>query len=132
MLALGMRRVHRLHLPSCIRPMIYEKDFDLKMNIFHPIQLKSKRISMVAFIWFCKLSEIMTAMTVFQRKSKFSRDWTSSSDEPGLEEVEQVFIFEGHLKSWREGFETAVLKVIGYENRHLPLTPVSTLLLVNQ
>jgi hypothetical protein len=75
MLALGMRRPYRLHRGPFEEDLTSELDFSFEAASYLTTEIQSKRIAIFAFVWLCKLSEIMAAIAVFQRQSKLSREW---------------------------------------------------------
>lgn len=108
MLAVGMRRPHRLHKKPSDMRFPSEQDFGLEAN--HPsyTDIQSKRVEMATFVKLCELSEIMEAIAVFQQLTKFNVEWgrdIEGSDPAGLEEAIQL---DQRLESWREAFIAAV------------------------
>jgi hypothetical protein len=116
LLALGMRRPHRLHTTSQSQNIITEKDFGLEAQRPYYTDLKSKRVAMVSFIWFCKLSNIMASIAIFQRQNKFSRDWNGENSKDSSSELDQVRQFDRELETWRDEFESAILDVLGNDS----------------
>lgn len=119
-LALGMRRPHRLHkAPSLTYDhLITCSDFGLEAQYPSYLDIESKQLSMLSFIWFCKLSKIMARIAVVKGRMRFERDWDGNSGadqdearvEKGLKEMDG---FERELRGWLEGFEGVVEERLG-------------------
>lgn len=105
-LALVMRRPYRLHKVPVECTIVTEFDFGIEAYNPSFSSLPSKQMAMFAFIWLCKLSEIMATIAVFQQQAKFSRDWTgcvgSSCD------LDKAYAFDQNLEVWTADFEYAV------------------------
>jgi hypothetical protein len=112
-LALGMRRPYRLHKDPFQEPLISELDFGLEATSPLYTDVQSKRIAISGFIWLCKLSEIMAAIAVFQRRNRFSRDWDGDGIGISTSELEQVSAFERDLREWKEAFEAHAVDLAG-------------------
>lgn len=105
-LALGMRRPYRLHRGPCEEALLTPTDFDLKVTADQQrTDIQSKRIAILAFVWLCKLSEIMAAIAVFQRQTRFSREWNGEDVRDSTSELEQVTAFDRDIREWKEQFE---------------------------
>jgi hypothetical protein len=128
-LALGMRRPHRVHNAPFGNIPISEEDFGQEAQTPSHADLDSKRVSMVAFIWFCKLSVIMAAIAAFQHRIKFSRDWNGGDLEVSPSELGEVRTFHCQLESWGRQFEAALSEIFDSGVPHAS-TPVSTLRIV--
>jgi hypothetical protein len=98
MLALGMRRPYRLHRGPFEEDLISELDFSFEAASYLATEMHSKRIAIFAFIWLCKLSEIMAAIAVFQRQSKFSREWNGEQVGNNTSELDEVIAFDQEIK----------------------------------
>lgn len=106
-LALGMRRPYRLHREPFQDPMTLEQDFGLEAvsPVFTDIQ--RKRIEIAGFVWLCKLSEIMAAVAVFQRRNRFARDWVGDSS-VDMSELAELRDLDQDITNWSMAFETHV------------------------
>jgi hypothetical protein len=122
LLAVGMRRPDRLHETQAGRRAVSEVDF----------RMEAQTMDMFAFVWLCKLSEIMADIAIFQRDNKFSRDWNANDSCVGLSEAEKVIGLEQELRSWRGHFEMAALKVVSGDRFHNIQVPHSNLRILNQ
>lgn len=116
-LALGMRRPYRLHKDPFQESLISELDFGLEATSPLYTDIQSKRIAIMSFIWLCKLSEIMAAIAVFQRKNRFSRDWDADGIGISTSELEQVSVFDQDLKDWKDAFEAAAIDMAGRKEK---------------
>ncbi|PVH74660.1 hypothetical protein DL98DRAFT_658625 [Cadophora sp. DSE1049] len=119
-LALGMRRPHRLHkAPSLTHDhLITSSDFGLEAQYPSYLDVESKQLAMLSFIWFCKLSKIMARIAVVKGRMRFERDWDGDSgvdeDEGRVEEgLMEMDVFERELRGWLEGFEGVVEERLG-------------------
>jgi hypothetical protein len=132
MLALGMRRPYRLHRGPFEEDLISELDFSFETASYLATEIHSKRIVIFAFIWLCKLSEIMAAIAVFQRQSKFSREWNGVQVGNNTSELDEVIAFDQEIKKWKDEFEDALEVLWGpslCNTQDIPL-PVSILRIV--
>ena len=86
---------------------------------------------MLAFIWFCRLSRIMEAIAVVQRRNRFARDWNGGNVGNTTAELEEVNRFDDDLRTWLDDFEIAASDVMGLEKDHVPV-PISTLRIIAQ
>ena len=68
-LALGMRRPYRLHRGPSEEDMFSQLDFSFEATSYPSVELQLKQIATLAFLWLCKLSEIMAAIAVFQQRT---------------------------------------------------------------
>jgi hypothetical protein len=131
-LAIGMRRPHRLHrVPSEVF-IISAKDFGLEEVTPFYTNTESKRIEILAFIWLCKLSEIMAAIAVFQNRINFDRDWNGASSGSSSTELEEIIILDGRLEFWRDSFKSAVYEATGDDDHLAVPVPVSVLYILHQ
>jgi hypothetical protein len=71
--------------------------------------MQSKRIAATAFIWLCKLSEIMAGIAVFQQQTNFSREWNGVAVGESTSELEEVIGFDREIGKWKDTFESEVL-----------------------
>jgi hypothetical protein len=108
MLALGMRRPYRLHRGPFEEELISELDFSFHAASYLATEIQSKRIAIFAFVWLCKLSEIMAAIAVFQRQTKFSREWSGEQVGNNTSELDEVIAFDQELRKWKDEFEDAL------------------------
>lgn len=92
--------------------MISPVDFDLEAMANSDVGIHSKHIEMLAFIWLCKLSEIMAAIAVFQRRTKFSREWNGDDVGNTISELEEVTAFDQDIRKWKEDFETDAFEAL--------------------
>lgn len=116
-LALGMRRPYRLHKDPFEEPLISELDFGLEATSPFYTDIQSKRVSIMGFIWLCKLSEIMAAIAVFQRRHRFSRDWDGDAGGINASELEEVSGFDQDLKDWQQSFEAEATDIAGRDGK---------------
>ncbi|KUJ06339.1 uncharacterized protein LY89DRAFT_790625 [Mollisia scopiformis] len=126
-LALGMRRPHRLHRAPLDDEVISQSDFGLEAKYPSYTDRKSKSVAVLAFIWFCKLSKIMEAIAVAQRRNKFSRDWDGESAAITAIELDEVNKLDVGLKCWLEEFEDAVAEATREDVDQIVWVPISTL-----
>ncbi|KAF8854311.1 hypothetical protein BDZ45DRAFT_45449 [Acephala macrosclerotiorum] len=126
-LALGMRRPHRLHKAPIDDAVVSETDFGLEAKYPSYTGKKSKSVAILAFVWFCKLSKIMEAIAVTQRRNKFARDWNGESDGISVEELEEVNGLDLDLKGWLEEFEDTVAEATKEDIDQIVWVPISTL-----
>lgn len=129
-LALGMRRPHRLHKTSIKDAFITENDFGLEAKYPSYTDLRMKKVTMLAFMWLCKLSLIMEELAIIQRRTKFARDWDGDKAEnivPALEELNRV---HQELKDWIKEFEAEIADAMENETGKEDPIPVSTLRIV--
>jgi hypothetical protein len=130
-LALGMRRPHRLHKTPIQDEIISGEDFGLEATYPSYTDVKSKRVALLAFIWFCKLSRIMEAIAVVQRRNRFARDWNGDNFGNVTLELEEVNHFDAELRSWLEEFEFTVGEFMMDKDQPVPV-PISTLRIIAQ
>jgi hypothetical protein len=130
-LALGMRRPHRLHKTPIQDDIISEEDFGLEAIYPSYTDVKSKRVAMLAFIWFCRLSRIMEAIAVVQRRNRFARDWNGDNVGNVTSELEEVRVFDTRLREWLVEFEEEVGGCGMDKDQPVPV-PISTLRIIAQ
>ena len=115
MLALGMRRPHRLHQVHNIRGPLKTEDFGLEALIPSYSTKTAKQRMISSFLWFCKLSEIQARLAEHQKQFQFQRQWERTG--PGysgqFEEVSKLGCFEAKLREWRSGFEESLSTATG-------------------
>jgi hypothetical protein len=111
-LALGMRRPHRLHRAIIEDDNISESNFGVEAKYPSYTDLKSKQVEILAFIWFCRLSRIMETIAIVQRQNRFVRDWNGDSGANIISELEEVSTLHEELNTWLEEFEVAVSETI--------------------
>ena len=113
--------------------MITQRDFSPEAMSYSELELQSRRIAILAFIWLCKLSEIMAAIAVFQQRTKFSREWNGENIQDSISELEEVIMFDREIRNWKNEFEADVLHVIqvqsDQDDQDIPL-PVCILRIV--
>jgi hypothetical protein len=131
-LALGMRRPHRLHKTPIQDDIVTEQDFGLEATYPSYTDVRSKRVTMLSFIWFCRLSRIMEAIAVVQRRNRFARDWNGDNVGNVTSELEEVNRFDRELKSWLEEFEFAAAEITRHEKDQTVPVPISTLRIIAQ
>ena len=128
-----MRRPYRLHRGPSEEDMISQLDFRLDVESYTADEIQSKEIANLAFIWLCKLSEIMASIAIFQRKTNFSREWNGVSIGNSTLELEDVTALDRDIRKWKDEFEANVDRVIGNQSGHngqdVPV-PVSILRIV--
>jgi len=113
-----MRRPYRLHKAPFEEELVSTSDFCSGPSVLQSTETGSKRISILAFIWLCKLSEIMAAIAVFQQRAKFSREWNGESVENSKSELDEVTAFERDIIQWKQAFETDVNELTGCQDDH--------------
>lgn len=104
-----MRRPYRLHRGPCEEEIISPADFGLEPAVYSVPEMQSKRIAATAFIWLCKLSEIMAGIAVFQQQTNFSREWNGVAVGESTSELEEVIGFDREIGKWKDEFESGVL-----------------------
>lgn len=75
------------------------------------MDVTTKKATIDAFIWLCKLSDIIRDIAVFHERNRFDRKWSDGLIDKAhiMPELNQVSQFDCELKIWREGY----LKVNG-------------------
>lgn len=129
-LALGMRRPHRLHNTFITDVSITEENFGLEAKFPSYSDLGTKRVSMLAFIWLFKLSKIMVDLAVMQRRNKFSRAWEGDKAENIVPELVELDRIHQEIKTWLSDFEVTMSDVIGDDEHEKVPVSVSTLRIV--
>jgi hypothetical protein len=129
-LALGMRRPHRLHKARHTETLITEKEFGLEGKFPSYTDIESKRVAMFSFIWFCKLSKIMEAIAEAQGRNRFARDWNGDDMGDTAAELEELSGFEKDLMAWVSGFEDGVEDTPRLDGDQAVPVPVSTLRII--
>lgn len=107
MLAIGMRRPHRLHQVQNARGMLTEADFGFEVLLPSYSTKQSKKQMISVFLAFCRLSEILADAAEYQSRFRFSRQWESPATS-GISEAEEmptVIDFETRLQEWKRAFE---------------------------
>jgi hypothetical protein len=127
-LAIGLRRPHRLHKVPSEVAVISEQDFGSEEVAPFYTDIGSKRMEILAFIWLCRLSEIMAAIAAFQNRINFDRDWNGAGSGDNSAELEDVILLDRRLDSWRASFEIAVHEATVEDDNHRPV-PVSVSIL---
>lgn len=127
-----MRRPHRLHKAPIDDDVISEYDFGLEAKYPSYTDKKSKKVAVLAFIWFCKLSKIMESIAVTQRKNKFSRDWNGEQASVSKGELEEVIRLDEELREWGEGFEAEVGQARREDVDQIVWVPICTLRIMLQ
>ncbi|KIX06613.1 uncharacterized protein Z518_04589 [Rhinocladiella mackenziei CBS 650.93] len=109
LVALGLRRLHRLHEKNSTWPMVTSADFGAEAICPKYMPLNSKKVMMGAFIWLCKLSELMAEIGEFQLKTGFDREWRGKPEETNaiMQRIVQTSKFESRVNAWvvEFGFE---------------------------
>lgn len=100
-----MRRPYSLHLAPLREYTISDDDFGLEAKSPSFTDVRSKHIEIRIFVWLCKLSDIMASMALFQQWARFARDWSGSSHESDMEELERASAIDGDLNDWQHEFE---------------------------
>jgi hypothetical protein len=128
-----MRRPYRLHRGPSEEDMISQFDFRLDVASYAADEIHQKEIANLAFVWLCKLSEIMAAIAVFQQQTRFSREWNGESIRNSISELVEVTAFDRDIRKWKDEFEADVDDVIGnqpgLDDQDVPI-PVSILRIV--
>jgi hypothetical protein len=128
-----MRRPYRLHRGPSEEDTISQFDFRLDVASYAADEIHQKEIANLAFVWLCKLSEIMAAIAVFQQQTRFSREWNGESIRNSISELVEVTAFDRDIRKWKDEFEADVDDVIGnqpgLDDQDVPI-PVSILRIV--
>lgn len=98
--------------------MVTPTDFGLESTAYDVPEMQTRRIATMAFIWLCKLSEIMAAIAVFQQQTRFSREWNGVTLGDSTSEFEDVIAFDRGIRKWKDEFESDVAEM--NRNRALP------------
>jgi hypothetical protein len=130
-LALGMRRPHRLHKTPNEDAVVSEDDFGLEAKFPHHSDIRVKRVNMLAFVWLCKLSRIMEGLAIIQRRAKFARDWGGDKTTNVTPELKELKNLHQELKSSGEEFEADLLEIVGVGDKGVPIS-VSTLRIISK
>jgi hypothetical protein len=107
-LALGMRRPHRLHKALLEDDIVSKSDFGVEAKYPSYTDFKSKQVEILAFIWFCRLSRIMETIAIVQRQNRFVRDWNGDNVENITSELEEVISLQDKLDTWLKEYEIGV------------------------
>jgi hypothetical protein len=113
-----MRRPYRLHRGPFEEDIITQQDFSPDAMSCSALEFQSRRIATLAFIWLCKLSEIMAAIAVFQQRTKFSREWNGENIQDSISELEEAIVFDREIRNWKNEFEADVLDVDQVQSDH--------------
>jgi hypothetical protein len=127
-----MRRPHRLHKTTIQDDIVGEEDFGLEATYPSYTDVKSKRVAMLAFIWFCRLSRVMEAIAVVQKRNRFARDWNGDNVGNVTSELEEVRHFDAQLKEWLEEFEESASGEFMIDKDQPVPVPISTLRIIAQ
>ena len=131
-LALGMRRPYRLHTAASEKYPISHVDFGLEAANPSFVDRHSKNLQIRAFIWLCKLSDVMAAMAIFQQRNRFAQDWSGQNLDSSAQELEEATAFEADLKDWQDSFEADMSDIIdGHGDEDLPI-PISILRIISK
>jgi hypothetical protein len=111
LISFGLRRPYRIQDATSIWPIISKEDFGREATSPKFANVKTKRAAIEAFIWLCKLSNIMRDIAVFHENNRFDREWSDShiGGAAVMPELTRVQEFDSQLKSWKDGY----LKVNG-------------------
>ena len=106
LISIALRRPYRIHEAKSSWPIISEADFGLEVMFPQFITVKTKRSTIDAFIWLCKLSDIMRDIAVFQEEKRFDREWSDSliNQASIMGEASRVLQFDSQLRNWREEY----------------------------
>ena len=111
LISIAMRRPYRIHEAKSSWPLVTEADFGLEVMFPKFITVKTKKSLIQAFIWLCKLSDVMRDIAVFHEQTRFDREWSGKRIDQAkiMSEASRVSQFDTQLRSWREEY----LKVNG-------------------
>jgi len=105
-LAVVLRRPYRLHNITTTGELPSYGDFSIEATEPSFLDLPSKRLAMLSFVWLCRLSEIMARIAHFQRQFRFSLEWNGTVDvSSGSEEI---YDLDRQLDEWRSNFEASM------------------------
>ena len=130
----GLRRPYRLHEPALGWKAVTERDFGLETIFPRYVSVLSKRDTIAAFLWLCKLTDIVSAMTVFQEDSRFEREWSDNvKDRTEItRELQQISMFDAQLKKWRKEFQKESEEAIENAKPEISKMPFYVLRLLNE
>lgn len=131
-LALGMRRPHRLHQAPVENSAPSESDFGMEATSPSYFDFRTKQITMTAFIWFCKLSTIMEEMAVIQRKNKFAKDWSGTDVYDMVQGLQEANRTHMKLISWLTEFEGIMSETFKFESDQKVPISISSLRIIAQ
>lgn len=127
-----MRRPYRLHAAASEKSLISHRDFGLEAVQPSFVDQQSKTLQIQAFVWLCKLSDVMTAMAIFQQRNRFARDWSGESIDSSAQELEEATALERDLKEWQDSFEADMFDYIdSHGDEDLPI-PISILRIISK
>jgi hypothetical protein len=111
LVSIALRRAYRIQEVKVSWPVVDVTDFGLEVMFPKFVDVKAKRAAIEAFIWLCKLSDIIRDVAVFHERNCFHRTWSGSLIDKAalMPELNQVSQFDCRLKNWKEGY----LKVNG-------------------
>jgi hypothetical protein len=122
-----MRRPHRLHKVPTEDIIVTARDFGPEANVPSYSSVQSKQTSILAFIWFCKLSGIMEELAIMQRRHRFAKDWDGDRAENITPELDQVKSLHRKLQTWLADFEEAMTSATVDDDDQRVSIPVSLL-----
>lgn len=107
LISFGLRRQHRPQDADSEWVPIEETDFG--MEIVYPkfVDIDHKMGMVKAFIWLCKLTDIMSKVAVFQDNNRYERKWSDDlvSRDFIRSESEEVVVFDKQLRSWKQEYQ---------------------------
>lgn len=114
LISFGLRRPHRLQEAESDWAQIEESEFGAEVIFPRFVDTQTKKTTVRAFIWFCRLTDIMRTIAVFQENNRFEREWSDGHlDRQALiSELTQVSIFDRQLKDWRRDYEKSLGSVL--------------------
>lgn len=109
LVACGLRRPYRIQEMKEVWPVVKQTDFGLEVIFPRFIDAETKRAMIDAFIWLCKLTDVMRDIAVFHENNRFDREWSGghvngATIMPSLTRVSQ---FDGILRNWKTGYQKA-------------------------
>ena len=106
LVSIGLRRPNRIQEAKSTWPIVDLADFGLEAMFPKFTDVKAKRAVIEAFIWLCKLSDILRDVAVFHEKNYFARSWTGAGMDKDaiMPELNQVSEFDSRLNDWKEGY----------------------------
>jgi Fungal specific transcription factor domain len=106
LISFALRRNYRIQEAKSTWPLVEVSDFGLEVMFPKYVDVKTKRAVIDAFIWLCKLSDIIRDVAIFHENNSFGREWSDSRIERAeiVPEITQVTQFDNQLKNWREGY----------------------------
>ena len=109
LVACGLRRAYRIQEVKAVWPVVKQIDFGLEVMFPRFIDTETKHAMIDAFIWLCKLTDIMRDIAVFHETNRFDREWAGghASEATVVPSLTRVSQFDGLLRNWKTGYQEA-------------------------